>query len=140
MLNFKRKKSLSFRPVVLFIDLYYFFVLQIKRGKNMQKKRNMLNCTLTNEAIVVLQVLGYMDKNKKIVPGKNASKFVSRLICDFVATNYPDKTDIIKERLIKQEVGELNREVDQRRKKIEFLAIRIAAINSNNEVIQEMKE
>jgi len=106
----------------------------------MQKKRNMLNCTLTNEAIVVLQVLGYMDKNKKIVPGKNASKFVSRLICDFVATNYPDKTDIIKERLIKQEVGELNREVDQRRKKIEFLAIRIAAINSNNEVIQEMKE
>ena len=104
----------------------------------MIKKSNIFTINLSQEAIVVLQAIGYLNNLKKSTGVKNLSEFISKLIVNFLKLKYPLKH---KEVLMKvltaqlyektEERNKLNDEIDSKSKKLSELKNVGSNIKSN---------
>ena len=93
------------------------------------KSKNIVPVNLSKEAILCLQVLEYLNGNKKSTGKKNLSQFISRLVVEHVGITYPLDANKIKEKVIKIQLFDLQKDRDVLDDGIKDLALSLSAIN-----------
>ncbi len=70
----------------------------------MKKKSNVMCINLTDTNILYLQVLGFLDKRKRVIKTKNVSEFFNRCMDQFRGVNDLDQELELAEKLLKQDL------------------------------------
>jgi hypothetical protein len=104
----------------------------IKNGRERMptKKSNVVSANLSDEAINILKMLGYLDGNKKIRKNMNLSKFISERILDHVAYDPQlNKNRVLYQVLLKR-LSEAQKVRDKQEDHIKELAHAIAEVKA----------
>jgi len=94
----------------------------------MINKKNIVPINWSKEAMLCLQYMDFLNGHKRSTGKKNLSKFVSRLVVEYIAIRYPLVEREIKERVTKLQLVEIQNERNELDKRIQDLAIQLSGL------------
>lgn len=94
------------------------------------KKSNVISANLSDEAVNILRMLGYLDGNKKIRKNMNLSKFISERILDHVAYDPQLNKARITYQVLLKRLHEAQKVRDQQEEHIKELAQSISEVKA----------
>jgi len=117
-------KASNHQSVINFGYKYFLY----KRGDELTvRKKNTFGVSLSDKALKVLQVMGYVRGDKKVHKDKNMSKFISGLIEDHIIFHPGLNEHEINMKVHIADLNELRRQQDTLQDKMSLVASKLAA-------------
>jgi len=96
------------------------------------KKRNIFSINLSETAVQSLIQLNYLNGNKRATM-KNLSRFLSKLIVDYISINNPRDRRVVDERILALDLKNVTEERNKLEIRIQELALKLSAVRGSNE-------